>query len=90
MKDALGEVTAKNAEKKSIGCAGSASCAGPAGGKEGHTSYDSLPKGACSGMQWTMQGLYRILQNRVPIQDAAETFCEGRRISKPTAHAAHP
>ena len=31
MKNALEEVTAKNAEKKSIGCAGSASCAGPAG-----------------------------------------------------------
>ena len=32
MKNALEEVTAKNAEKKSIGRAGSASCAGPAGG----------------------------------------------------------
>ena len=32
MKNALEEVTAKNAEKKSIRWVGPASCAGPAGG----------------------------------------------------------
>ena len=31
MKNAFEKASAKNAEKKSIACAGSASCAGPAG-----------------------------------------------------------
>ena len=55
MKHALEEVTAKNAEKKSITRAQDAlvrrHALGQLEGGEGHTSYDSLPKGACRIMQ---------------------------------------
>ena len=43
MKNAFEKAIAKKAEKKSIGCAGSASCAGPAGGKEGCISMHNPP-----------------------------------------------
>ena len=55
MKNALEEVTAKNAEKKSITGVkdgrGGRHALGQREGGEGHTSYDSLPKGACRMMQ---------------------------------------
>ena len=55
MQNALEEVTAKNAEKKSITRAQDAlvrrHALGQREGGEGHTSYDSLPKGACRIMQ---------------------------------------
>ena len=53
MKNALEEVTAKNAKKKSITRVkdgrGGRHAPGQREGGEGHTSYDSLPKGACTG-----------------------------------------
>ena len=55
MKNALEEVTAKKAKKKSQRCAKDAlvrrHALGQREGGEGHTSYDSLPKGACRMMQ---------------------------------------
>ena len=55
MQNALEEVTAKNAEKKSITGVKPAlvrrHAQGQREGGEGHTSYDSLPKGACRMMQ---------------------------------------
>ena len=55
MQNALEEVTAKNAEKKSITRVKPAlvrrHAQGQREGGEGHTSYDSLPKGACRMMQ---------------------------------------
>ena len=43
MKNAFENVSEKMAEKKTLRCAGSASCAGPAGGKEGCISMHNPP-----------------------------------------------
>ena len=83
MKNALEEVTAKNAEKKfKTGVKhgrGGRHAPGQREGGEGHTSYDSLPKGAA--------GLCRIMQS---IQHAAGPSAKGGGFQSLTAHAAHP
>ena len=51
MKNALEEVTAKNAKKNLKPALVRRHAQGQREGGEGHTSYDSLPKGACRIMQ---------------------------------------